>query len=167
MAKTPHGVIIVIAATLAAGPQRVALAQSGSRPGEGRQELATLVATQNAMAGVRIYRTKGCRKCHGPRTGPPQAPDLRSLQTARSIYELAAAMWNHLPGMRNAVYEEDAPGQRQREVYQSGRPDSNRRPPAPKADDGRAPALVDAGIRAASLPVRPAAPVGARGRWHC
>jgi hypothetical protein len=26
---------------------------------------------------------------------------------------------------------------------------------------------VDAGIRAASLPVRPAAPVGARGRWHC
>ena len=53
MAGTRHSVIIVIAATLAAAPHR-ALAQSGSRPGEGRQELTTLAATPN-VTGTWTY----------------------------------------------------------------------------------------------------------------
>jgi len=110
MANARQGVIIGMAAALTASSPSSLSAQSSPYASEGKQERTTLLATQNAMAGVRIYRTKGCRGCHGSRTGFPEGLDLRSLQTARSIYELAAAMWNHLPGMRNAVAnEEDAP----------------------------------------------------------
>ncbi len=81
-------------ATLLCGIPRAALAQE-------RMGLA-----QNPMAGAQVFGEKGCVKCHsinglGGRVGP----DLGGISRAGSFYELAATLWNHVPGMKASMQE--------------------------------------------------------------
>jgi mono/diheme cytochrome c family protein len=56
--------------------------------------------TQDPIVGSRIFGSKGCSKCHAVTgIGGKVGPDLGSVSPPRSFYDLAAAMWNHLPQM--------------------------------------------------------------------
>ena len=56
--------------------------------------------TQDPLTGSRVFGEKGCSKCHAIfGVGGKSAPDLARLPRSRSFYDLAAAMWNHLPKM--------------------------------------------------------------------
>ncbi len=56
--------------------------------------------TQDPVAGSRIFGAKGCVKCHAINgMGGKIGPDLGRIPRPRSFYDLAAAMWNHLPTM--------------------------------------------------------------------
>ena len=56
--------------------------------------------TQDPTAGARVFGEKGCGRCHAINgVGAKVAPDLGRLPRPRSFYDLAAAMWNHLPRM--------------------------------------------------------------------
>ena len=56
--------------------------------------------TQDPMVGSRIFGAKGCPKCHAIEgVGGKIGPDLGKISGRRSFYDLAAAMWNHLPRM--------------------------------------------------------------------
>lgn len=58
------------------------------------------VPAQNALAGAQVFGSKGCNRCHSLRgLGGTEAPDLAQRTHARTFYDLAAAMWNHLPAM--------------------------------------------------------------------
>ena len=53
---------------------------------------------QNPQAGSRVFGDKGCSTCHAINgLGGQIGPDLARLSSARSLHDLAAAMWNHLP----------------------------------------------------------------------
>ncbi len=54
----------------------------------------------NPLAGSRVFGDKGCSTCHAINGfGGQIGPDLARLSSARSLYDLAAAMWNHIPRM--------------------------------------------------------------------
>ncbi len=56
--------------------------------------------TQDPLAGSRVFGAKGCVKCHAVNgVGGTVGPDLGRISQPRSFYDLAAAMWNHLPQM--------------------------------------------------------------------
>jgi len=56
--------------------------------------------TQDPLIGSRIFGEKGCAKCHAIfGVGGTMGPDLARSPRSRSFYDLAAAMWNHLPKM--------------------------------------------------------------------
>ena len=56
--------------------------------------------TQDPIVGSRIFGAKGCAKCHAiAGVGGKIGPDLGRVSGTRSFYDLAAAMWNHLPQM--------------------------------------------------------------------
>ncbi|HLF48629.1 MAG TPA: c-type cytochrome [Methylomirabilota bacterium] len=56
--------------------------------------------SQNPLAGSRVFGTKGCAKCHAVNgVGGTVGPDLGRIARSRSFYDLASAMWNHLPRM--------------------------------------------------------------------
>jgi mono/diheme cytochrome c family protein len=56
--------------------------------------------TQDPLVGARIFGEKGCSKCHAIfGVGGTLGPDLARIPRSRSFYDLAAAMWNHLPKM--------------------------------------------------------------------
>jgi len=62
------------------------------------------VSAQDPLAGSQVFGTRGCANCHalggaGGRVGP----DLKAMSRPRSFYDLAAAMWNHLPKMADQV----------------------------------------------------------------
>ena len=61
---------------------------------------------QNPQAGSRVFGDKGCSTCHAINGfGGQIGPDLARLSSARSLHDLAAAMWNHLPGMVERMRE--------------------------------------------------------------
>jgi mono/diheme cytochrome c family protein len=78
---------VVIAALLLGSP-RSAAAQ------------ALVAPTQDPVAGSRVFGEKGCARCHPINgVGGQGAPDLGRRAGSRGFYDLAAALWNHLPQM--------------------------------------------------------------------
>ncbi|HSG82426.1 MAG TPA: c-type cytochrome [Gemmatimonadota bacterium] len=62
--------------------------------------------TQNPLAGSQVFGSKGCVKCHSVNgLGGKLAPDLGAISERRSLYDLAATMWNHLPRMQQRMRE--------------------------------------------------------------
>ena len=56
--------------------------------------------SQDPLAGSRVFGTKGCATCHAVNgLGGTVGPDLGRIARPRSFYDLATAMWNHLPRM--------------------------------------------------------------------
>jgi mono/diheme cytochrome c family protein len=52
------------------------------------------------LAGFDVFSRKGCGKCHAIRgVGGGPGPDLGRLAGAKGYFDIAAAMWNHLPRM--------------------------------------------------------------------
>ena len=79
--------MLITAAALLAGSASVTWAQS---PGPG----------QDPVAGSRVFDAKGCVKCHSLNgSGGKIGPDLARVSRPHTFYDLAAAMWNHLPRM--------------------------------------------------------------------
>jgi len=56
-------------------------------------------ANQSALAGSWVFGAKGCANCHAINgIGKSVGPDLGRAQL-QTYYDLAAAFWNHFPGM--------------------------------------------------------------------
>lgn len=84
-ANTFTAMLCVAAASILPGPL---LAQVGGGP------------AQSALAGSRVFGSKGCVGCHAiDGLGGTTGPDLAESAGKGSFYDMAAAMWNHLPGM--------------------------------------------------------------------
>ena len=65
-----------------------------------------LGSTWDPLAGSSVFGNKGCNKCHTLNgAGGAARLDLARLQGRRSFYDLAAAMWNHLPRMIEAMQQ--------------------------------------------------------------
>lgn len=62
---------------------------------------------QDPQAGSRVFGAKGCSKCHAVNgVGGRIGPDLGRIARPRTFYDLAAAMWNHLPRMSELMREQ-------------------------------------------------------------
>jgi len=57
-------------------------------------------SSQDPLAGSRVFGSKGCSLCHAVNgIGGKIAVDLGHVAKPRTVYDLASAMWNHLPEM--------------------------------------------------------------------
>jgi len=85
--------VVAVSFLLSGGPEPI-FAQSLFSP------------TQDPLAGSRVFGTRGCVKCHAVNgVGGKVGPDLGRVPRPRSFYDLAAAMWNHLPKMAERMRE--------------------------------------------------------------
>jgi len=61
---------------------------------------------QDPLAGSRVFGARGCVKCHAVNgIGGRVGPDLGRLARPRSFFDLATAMWNHLPRMADRMQQ--------------------------------------------------------------
>jgi mono/diheme cytochrome c family protein len=61
-------------------------------------------ASQDPLAGSRVFGAKGCVKCHSINgVGGKVGPDLARALKPRSFYDVATEMWNHLPRMADRM----------------------------------------------------------------
>ena len=66
--------------------------------------------SQDPLAGSRVFGTKGCATCHAVNgVGGTVGPDLGRIPRPRSFYDLATAMWNHLPRMVERMEQRGIP----------------------------------------------------------
>ena len=66
--------------------------------------------SQDPLAGSRVFGTKGCVTCHAVNgLGGHVGPDLGRIPRPRSFYDLATAMWNHLPRMTERMEQRGLP----------------------------------------------------------
>ncbi|MBI2160814.1 MAG: c-type cytochrome [Candidatus Rokubacteria bacterium] len=66
--------------------------------------------SQDPLAGSRVFGTKGCATCHAVNgIGGKVGPDLGRIARPRSFYDLATAMWNHLPRMVERMQQRSIP----------------------------------------------------------
>src|SRR5499426_1766008 len=64
----------------------------------------TFSQSQDPMAGARVFAAKGCEKCHAINgVGGKIGPDLAKSTKAHSFFDVAAALWNHLPRMTDRM----------------------------------------------------------------
>ena len=57
-------------------------------------------SSQDPLAGSRVFGSKGCTQCHAVNgIGGKIATDLGHIAKPRTFYDMASAMWNHLPEM--------------------------------------------------------------------
>jgi len=57
-------------------------------------------SAQDPLAGSRVFGSKGCSQCHAVNgVGGKIGTDLGRIAKPRTFYDLASAMWNHLPEM--------------------------------------------------------------------
>src|SRR3990172_9529599 len=64
-------------------------------------------ATQDPLAGSRVFGARGCVKCHAVNgVGGRVGPDLGRVQRPRSFFDLAAALWNHAPRMADRMRQQ-------------------------------------------------------------
>jgi mono/diheme cytochrome c family protein len=57
-------------------------------------------SSQDPLAGSRVFGSKGCSQCHAVNgIGGKIAADLGRIAKPRTFYDLASAMWNHIPEM--------------------------------------------------------------------
>jgi mono/diheme cytochrome c family protein len=61
-------------------------------------------ASQDPMAGAQVFATKGCEKCHSINgVGGKVGADLAKSSRPHSFFDVATAMWNHLPRMTDRM----------------------------------------------------------------
>ena len=66
--------------------------------------------SQDPLGGSRVFGTKGCATCHAVNgIGGKVGPDLGRIARPRSFYDLATAMWNHLPRMVERMQQRGIP----------------------------------------------------------
>ena len=59
---------------------------------------------QDPAAGARVFDSAGCVKCHAINgVGGKVGPDLAKSARSRSFYDLASAVWNHVPRMTSRM----------------------------------------------------------------
>src|SRR5499433_3500482 len=60
----------------------------------------TFSPSQDPIAGARVFTAKGCEKCHAINgDGGKGGPDPANITRPHSFFDVAAALWNHLPRM--------------------------------------------------------------------
>jgi mono/diheme cytochrome c family protein len=68
-----------------------------------------LTPTQDPVSGAHLFQVKGCAQCHAINgVGGKDGPDLGRIAEPRSFYDLATAMWNHLPQMASRIWRSRA-----------------------------------------------------------
>ena len=61
---------------------------------------------EDPAAGEKLFRDRGCVRCHTVGTTEPGKIELiQAARAARTLTELGVAMWNHLPQMRRRAAE--------------------------------------------------------------
>jgi mono/diheme cytochrome c family protein len=66
--------------------------------------------SQDPLGGSRVFGNKGCATCHAVNgVGGKVGPDLGRIPRPRSFYDLATAMWNHLPRMVERMQQRGIP----------------------------------------------------------
>lgn len=66
--------------------------------------------SQDPLAGSRVFGTKGCSGCHAVNgVGGKVGPDLGRMSKQRTFYDLASAMWNHIPEMAAKMSKAGSP----------------------------------------------------------
>ena len=65
-----------------------------------------LSPSQDPLAGSRTFASKGCDKCHSINgVGGKIGPDLAKSTRPHSFFDVATALWNHLPRMSDRMKE--------------------------------------------------------------
>jgi len=60
--------------------------------------------SQDPIAGSRVFATKGCETCHAINgVGGKIGPDLAKSSRPHSFFDVATALWNHLPRMTDRM----------------------------------------------------------------
>lgn len=71
--------------------------QNASTDGSGKR---TAIAPGSPARGEKLFQQKSCGRCHAVRgSGGQVGPDLGEAELHRSVTEIAALMWNHVPAM--------------------------------------------------------------------
>src|ERR1051326_7230831 len=77
---------------------------------EGARAQPVLTASQDPAVGARLFHDKGCVRCHAVNgRGGTVGPDLARARRSRTLYDLAAGLWNHAPKMAARMRERDIP----------------------------------------------------------
>jgi len=96
---------LVVLAAVFAGPGAVALRAQGASGS--RDVMLSIEPPDHPTAGAGTFAAKGCARCHSvltPASGTPQiGPNLARLLTSGTILDLAGALWNHAPAMREKM----------------------------------------------------------------